>query len=105
MYNGDKVYKCFSQETSSVDENILLSSNVLLLGDFNFHFENKQSLNTCKFRSQLQAGNLTQHVQVPTHQHGHTLDLVISRCDELGITEISTDMSINTIMLSFLMFL
>jgi hypothetical protein len=44
--------------------------------------DNKTNPDTSKFRELLFSLNLTQHVNVPTHQHGHILDLVITRSSE-----------------------
>ncbi|CAJ1059667.1 hypothetical protein D5F01_LYC22364 [Xyrichtys novacula] len=55
-----------------------ISSSVLLLGDFNFHIDNPTCKQASDFLDLLDTLNLTQHVQSPTHSHGHTLDLVCS---------------------------
>lgn len=60
------------------------SSNILILGDFNIHVNNP----TCHFASEflqlLECLNLRQHVDVPTHIKGNTLDLVITESASLG---------------------
>ena len=38
---------------------------------------------------------LVQHVDIPTHIEGNTLDLVISR-DELGVTNLEVDASVRS---------
>ncbi len=37
-----------------------------------------------------------QHVQVPTHKAGHTLDLVISRIEGLSITTLGVDLTVSS---------
>ncbi len=49
---------------------------VLLTGDLNIHVDNVDCANTVSFIDILDCFNFTQHVNFPTHKHGHTLDLV-----------------------------
>ena len=53
----------------------------LITGDFNIHTDNHSDLHSQQFLSLLNNANLTQHVNFPTHQAGHTLDLVITTKD------------------------
>ena len=53
----------------------------LVTGDFNIHTDNHSYLHSQQFLSLLNNANLTQHVNFPTHQAGHTLDLVITTKD------------------------
>jgi exonuclease III len=53
----------------------------LITGDFNLHLDDLSDSNTKQFLSILNAANLTQHVHFPTHNHQHTLDLVITHSD------------------------
>ncbi|KAL7388227.1 hypothetical protein ABVT39_009504 [Epinephelus coioides] len=55
-----------------------ISPSVLLLGDFNYHIDNINCKHASEFLDLLDCLNLTQHVNFPTHNHGHTLDLVCS---------------------------
>ena len=64
------------------------TGNLLIVGDFNFHMDNSESLDVKKISSLLYSENLYQHVMAPTHQHGHILDLVISRASEQVIDNI-----------------
>ncbi len=53
--------------------------NFLVTGDFNIHMDNMNDESTKKMASLLQNLGLKQHVDFPTHLHGHILDLVISK--------------------------
>uniref|UniRef100_A0A1A8A119 Endonuclease/exonuclease/phosphatase domain-containing protein n=1 Tax=Nothobranchius furzeri TaxID=105023 RepID=A0A1A8A119_NOTFU len=72
-----------------------LSQNVILLGDFNKHSDNKHLPMTREFLSCLESFGLSQFVDVPTHIKGHTLDSVCcsgvipTNCaaDELPLTD------------------
>uniref|UniRef100_UPI00358F88A5 uncharacterized protein n=1 Tax=Myxine glutinosa TaxID=7769 RepID=UPI00358F88A5 len=55
-----------------------LSPSILLLGDFNIHMDSTDSTLTTDFTDLLTCFNLTQHVNFPTHNRGHILDLVCS---------------------------
>ena len=49
-------------------------------GDFNIHLDVKSTTSN-EFLELLESCNLIQHVNFPTHIHGHTLDLFISQSD------------------------
>ena len=51
---------------------------LLIFGDFNFHMVVMDDRDARRFGELLDLFNLKQHVCVPTHKHGHTLDLVIT---------------------------
>ena len=65
----------FSDFLSSV---IMKVDNLVLTGDFNFHIDNPSDNLAAEFMSITQSLNLTQHVTGPTHNQGHTLDLVFT---------------------------
>ena len=75
----------FFEEFSADLELIILSSEPLLItGDFNIHVDVVGNPVSAKFLDLLEAMDLRQHVATPTHQSGHTLDLIITRqCDAL----------------------
>ena len=73
---------------SYIDSRVTMSGKFLVLGDFNFHFEQSHHPDTIKLRDLIYSLNLRQHVQEPTHIHGHALDLVISREDEVTVTSV-----------------
>ncbi|KAG7498680.1 hypothetical protein JOB18_017353 [Solea senegalensis] len=55
-----------------------ISPCILLLGDFNIHIDTPSSKFTPDFLDILHCLDLTQHINSPTHSHGHILDLVCS---------------------------
>jgi len=72
--------KEFLGEFSVMLELLTISAGrLLMVGDFNFHMDNRDDHDTKSFTSLLEAANLQQHVSFPTHRCGHTLDLVITR--------------------------
>lgn len=52
--------------------------NILVLGDFNIHVCCPTQTLVNDFTETFESFNLTQAVHVPTHQKGHTLDLILS---------------------------
>ena len=70
--------------------------NLLLLGDFNYHVDDASDKMVKSFMELTQSANLIQHVKQATHDHGHILDLVLTREDELDIKELHLDSSIKS---------
>uniref|UniRef100_A0AAQ5ZK56 Reverse transcriptase domain-containing protein n=1 Tax=Amphiprion ocellaris TaxID=80972 RepID=A0AAQ5ZK56_AMPOC len=54
------------------------TTNILILGDFNIHVDSSSNHTVEEFLQVLDCFDLKQHVDVPTHDRGHTLDLVIT---------------------------
>uniref|UniRef100_A0A672SSK0 Reverse transcriptase domain-containing protein n=1 Tax=Sinocyclocheilus grahami TaxID=75366 RepID=A0A672SSK0_SINGR len=50
-----------------------------IAGDFNIHIDNAENKTTKEIITVLNTFDLIQHVHEPTHNRGHTLDLLISR--------------------------
>lgn len=70
----------FINEFSNYMDSIILSKEqLLILGDFNIHLDDSTNADTKIFIDLLESLGLEQHVKGPTHIHGHTLDLVITR--------------------------
>ena len=72
-----------------LDRQTLTPGELILLGDFNFHFENCNDPSTSQLLSILESRNFTQHVQEATHNKGHLLDLVITRNSEQLVSNVS----------------
>ena len=51
----------------------------LICGDANLHVDNVSDAVAMSFLQLLHSLDFTQHIEGPTHKHGHTLDLVISK--------------------------
>ena len=87
----------FFDEFSIYLESIIPTTERLLIsGDFNFHFESSEDINTKKFCDILETFGLIQHVAFPTHISGHTLDLVTSRSiNDVIITELESTLALS----------
>jgi hypothetical protein len=71
-----------------MEQLIILPSNLLIAGDFNYHVDNSTNPDTIKFNKILESFNLQQHVNGPTHKKGYTLDLIITRIGDRLVTNI-----------------
>ncbi|XP_072021334.1 uncharacterized protein [Amphiura filiformis] len=61
----------------------LLPGRILLVGDFNIHYNKPSKSDVRQFSTILASAGLVQHIVGPTHRCGNTLDLVITRQDDL----------------------
>ena len=57
----------------------VVTGNLIITGDFNFHFENANNREAARFMDLLQSAGFEQKVIGATHKRRHTLDLVIVR--------------------------
>lgn len=79
VYRPPKYKMNFIQDFAEFVRGIQLNYvRFLIIGDFNIHVccESKPLVNDCL--SLIDSFNLTQSVTGPTHEKGHTLDLVLS---------------------------
>ena len=58
----------------------------LVCGDFNIHVDDVANSNTALLNDLVTSYNLSQHVRSPTHEAGHTLDLILTRSSDNSIT-------------------
>ncbi|KAK6194931.1 hypothetical protein SNE40_000461 [Patella caerulea] len=71
--------------------NELSKSNckILIVGDFNIHFDKQHDSNTTRFIDILNINSLTQHVKTATHAKGHIIDLVLTRDSEISFRNLT----------------
>ena len=62
-----------------LDPFAIITNNVIITGDLNFHLDNVNDADAVRFNGTLEAHGLVQHVVGPTHKKGHTLDVVITQ--------------------------
>lgn len=74
-----------------VSENNLDSEKNLIVGDFNFHLDNETDSTVTKFNDILESHNLKQHVDEPTHEKGHILDLVITSTSDHFVSSVDIE--------------
>lgn len=79
IYRPPKPNPAFIPEMSDLFTTLCTTSaNTIILGDINIHVDTPSCHFATDFLQLLDTLNLQQHVDVPTHSRGHTLDLVIS---------------------------
>ena len=61
-----------------------MPEEVIISGDVNFHLETDDSM-VDSLRQIWDSFNLVQHVHLPTHEKGHTLDLVLTHISALNV--------------------
>jgi len=67
-----------------------LSAPLMIADDFNIHVDDATDIHASKLSDILSCHSLHQHVYLPTHIHGHTLDLLIAR-DDQSVAVLSVD--------------
>ena len=89
IYRPPRLKKGFISEFGEFLSKITVNyDSILISGDFNIHIDNTMDYFSKQFTDLLSTFELTQHITGPTHNQGHTLDLVISK--GLAITPKST---------------
>ena len=74
----------------------LSSGKLLVVGDTNFHLDNHNLPATKQMLSLLASTYHEQHVKESVHEKDYTLDLIMTRCDDLLILVITYDDSVQS---------
>ena len=64
---------------------------LLIVGDFNFHYESSTDPDTNQLKEIIDVSNLEQFVTSPTHISGHVLDLIIARASDNLVESVKVD--------------
>ena len=81
----------YSELTQYLEVLALYKCQIIIDGDFNLHVEKTTDPHTVRFSELLDSFGCIQHVPaVPTHRDGHTLDLVITKSEQV-IDELAVD--------------
>ena len=67
---------------------LILSENIIIAGDINIHMEDNELYSN---RNKQRTFNITQHVDFPTHVHGHNLDVLLTFSENPHISNISSE--------------
>ena len=79
---SSKKHEFIEQFHDYMDSQVSSSGKLIVLGDFNLHFDKPDDIYANQMRDILYSFSLNQHVHMPTHKLGHTLDLVITRSED-----------------------
>ena len=94
------IYRPYPSPTSSdflkefdsfIDDISILPGKLLLVGDFNIHWNEQHKPDVKQFSSITSSVNLNQHVDAPTHRSGNILDHVFSIHDDQLVTNCTVD--------------
>ena len=77
--DASSVVDFFKEYADILDIYATLPDELVIVGDFNFHFDINTDVHVRRFRDLLYSHGMTQYVEVATHQEGHILDLIIAR--------------------------
>ena len=81
----------FFHEFSTLAEQLVLTpGNLLIVGDFNYHVDVSTNSDATRFSNVIKSFIMRQHVIGPTHKHGHTLDLILTRSNDDLVTRVET---------------
>lgn len=73
-------FNTFLKEFAQLLENIVIDNqHLIIMGDFNIHVDDDKCQNATRFKDLIDTVGLVQSVMCPTHKHGHTLDLILTR--------------------------
>ena len=81
-HHGNSFNTFINDFTAYLEQLIVTNGQLLITGDFNIHLDGS-SKECSDFMVLLRSFGLIQHVRVPTHTAGHTLDLLITKCDNI----------------------
>ena len=74
----------FFDEISRLFEMLVTyNCEIIITGDLNIHLDIVHNNHTIKFNQMLDCFGLSQHVAGPTHKAGHTLDVFITKTDQM----------------------
>ena len=71
--------KFFNDLTDYLETVILCNEQLVIVDDFNIHVDVLSNSDSTGFRDLLESFCLQQHEVGPTHIHGHTLELIVTR--------------------------
>ncbi|KAJ1123466.1 hypothetical protein NDU88_001935 [Pleurodeles waltl] len=93
IYRPPGPRKKFSEDIADfISPHALPSTDYILLGDLNFHLENRTNNNTTALLDNLANLGLKQLVNTPTHYAGHTLDPIFSSSKHISFSH-TTELS------------
>ena len=58
--------------------------DIIIMGDFNIHINDSEDQDAQTLQDTLNAFNLKQHINIPTHNLGHIIDLIITSNNYMG---------------------
>ena len=75
---GTSMINCCSELVDLLGETITQKADMIMIGDFNIHMDDPLDSDTILLNDFLDAFNLTNKVDFPTHRSGHQVDLILT---------------------------
>ena len=72
----------FSDFADTLDQYSLMSGQLLIVGDYNIHWDCNENATTKMLIDFLDSTNHVQHASEPTHRDCHIIDLAVTRQDD-----------------------
>ena len=94
--NRNTIFRFLDEFSELMETYLPITNHLLILGDFNIHYDKPSDPDTSKFMDLIKSMGLQQHVVGVTHRSGHTIDLILTRETE----EIISGTPVNDYMLS-----
>ena len=91
---GDK--KFMAESSAMLTSQLILPGKLIICGDINYHMEIPSDRNTMKLEKMMETMGIKQYVNDPTHEAGHTLDVVLERDTE----EIVANVTVSEVQIS-----
>jgi hypothetical protein len=85
----------FTEFANFLELNSSTTGKLILVGDFNFHWDCYDNHDTQQIRELIDSVNLIQHVSEPTHTSGHILDWVMSRAEDNIVCNVDVSVPIS----------
>ena len=104
IYRPPPTVKCvlttsafFGEWGRFIDQHVLQPGPLIVIGDPNFHLDDKADSDARRLTSSLDSTGMAMHVHGSTRRKGHTLDVLLIRCmDEYLVRNVaSTDIGIS----------
>lgn len=83
--NQVKISQFMSEFSHLLDSYASSNTNLIVVGDINFHYESSIDSNVNFLKTLLTTHSLTQLIDKPTHKRNHTIDWVIVRDDQINM--------------------
>ena len=89
--NGLTITAFLDEWSTFMSQLTICKSELIVVRDVNIHLDNQTLHHTVEFIQSLEIHGLQHHIQVPTHHHAHTLDVLISRDTSTLFTDIEVE--------------
>ncbi len=87
--NGFKTSTFLNEWADFLSHESVQQADIIMVGDINIHMDDSKHQHTRCVNESITATGFQQHISEPTHCQGHTIDILIARCDSTLVENIS----------------